>query len=115
MLQLTCGEPFILICPNDAVGKGIEDSDVLRVFNDVGEFYVKARLSPSLQPGQLPIYHAWEDYQFIKGSMRNVTPSPINPVELVGKTGTHLDPRFGTGQPSTFDRDARVDVEKIEG
>ncbi|MEH6581176.1 MAG: molybdopterin-dependent oxidoreductase [Halioglobus sp.] len=114
MLQLTRGEPFILICPFDAHSKGIEDSDVLRVFNDVGEFHVKAKLSPSLQPGQLLIYHAWEDYQFIKGSMRNVTPSPINPVELVGNSGTHLDPRFTTGQPSTFDRDARVDVEKIE-
>jgi len=114
MLQLTRGEPYILICPLDAAGKGVEDGDLLRVFNDVGEFHVKAKLSPSLQPGQLLIYHAWEDYQFKKGTMRNVTPSPINPVELVGNTGTHLDPRFATGQPSTFDRDARVDVEKIE-
>lgn len=113
MLQLTRGDPFILVCPHDANSKGVADGDLLRVFNDAGEFHVKAKLSPSLQPGQLLIYHAWEDYQFKKGSMRNVTPSPINPVELVGNSGTHLDPRFAVGQASTFDRDARVDFELV--
>lgn len=114
MLQLTRGGSFILVSSNDAKRKGVEDGDYLRVFNDVGEFHVRAKVSPSLQDNQMLMYHAWEDHQFRKGNLRSVTPSPINPVELVGNSGGHLDPRFSTGQASTFDRDTRVDFEKID-
>jgi steroid C-25 hydroxylase alpha subunit len=44
--------------------KGIGDNDFIRVFNDYGDFLVRAKLSPCTRPDQLVIYHAWEPYQY---------------------------------------------------
>lgn len=112
MLQLTRGEPFLLMSPEDAAARRINDTDWVRVYNDVGEFVVRIKLMPSMRPGQTLIYHAWENYQFPKGSMRHVTPTPINPVELAGGH-PHLRPCYAWGQPSFFDRDTRIDIERL--
>ena len=69
---------------------------------------------PTMMPGQLHIYHAWERHQFQgKGDMNSVSPVPMNPVEMAGGNG--LSPYFGMGQPSFYDRETRVDVERIGG
>ncbi|NIB41501.1 molybdopterin-dependent oxidoreductase [Pseudomaricurvus alkylphenolicus] len=112
MLQLTRGQPFLCIGTEDAKLRGIEDGDWLRVYNDVGGYEVRAKLAPSTRPGQVIIYHAWEDHQFRKGSMRDVTPSPLNPVELAGDH-PHLKIAFGWGQIGFFDRDTLVEVERL--
>lgn len=112
MLQLTRGQPFICIGNEDAKARKINDGDWVRVFNEVGAYEVRAKLTPSARPGQVIIYHAWEDHQFRKGSMRDVTPSPLNPVELAGDH-PHLKPVFGWGQIGFFDRDTLVEVERL--
>lgn len=113
MLQLTRGQPFICIGTDDAKERNISDGDWVRVFNDVGSYEVRAKFTPSARPGQLIIYHAWEDHQFRKGSMRDVTPSPLNPVELAGDH-PHLKLAFGWGQIGFFDRDTLVEIERLE-
>ncbi|MCP4954044.1 MAG: molybdopterin-dependent oxidoreductase [Photobacterium aquimaris] len=112
MLRLTRGEPFIMISPKDAEDRGIEDTDWVRVFNDVGEYHVRAKVAPSIQPAQTLIYHAWESYQFPKGSPRSVMATPMNPVELSGGY-THLRPVFTWSQPNIFDRDTRIEIVKL--
>ena len=49
------------------------------------DFEVIAKVSPSIQPGQAVIYHAWEPFQF-KGrrSHQVLTPSPVNPIQMAG-------------------------------
>lgn len=111
MLRLTRGEPFILMSPLDAKPRGISDHDLVRVFNDVGDYVVRAKITPAMQPGQSLIYHAWEDYQFKKGSMRRVTPTPLNPVEFAGDY-PHLKECYLWGQPGNFDRETRVEIER---
>jgi hypothetical protein len=67
-----------------------------------------------MMPGQLCIYHAWERHQFQgKGDMNSVSPVPMNPVEMAGGNG--LSPFFGMGQPSMYDRETRVEVQRIGG
>src|SRR3990172_4890599 len=62
LLQLERGEPVIFMSPNDARERAIEDHDLVKVYNDIGEFLVRAKLSPVVRPGQVIVYHAWENY-----------------------------------------------------
>jgi anaerobic selenocysteine-containing dehydrogenase len=96
----------------DASERQIADGDVVKIYNDVGEFLVQARVSPTVQPGQVIVYHAWENFQFRGGiGHRNVIASPINPVELVGDY-FHVRPAPGILQPGQNDRETRVQVAK---
>jgi anaerobic selenocysteine-containing dehydrogenase len=44
-------EPLLEIAAQDAAARGIADGAVVRVFNDRGEYHVKARVSPRARPG----------------------------------------------------------------
>jgi anaerobic selenocysteine-containing dehydrogenase len=97
----------------DAAARGIRDGDRIRVFNDIDESELVAKVTPAHSPGMLTIYHAWEPYQF-KGrkSHAALTPNPINPVQLAGGY-VHLQPRGAVFSPGSTDRATRVDVERI--
>ncbi len=113
MLRLDRPEPYMLISMIDAGKRGIQDGDKVRAHNDVGAFDVRVKVSPSLRPGQTLMYHAWEHYQFTgKGDMNAVSPTPLNPVELAGGH-PHLAAGVLLGQSSVFDRDTRIEIERI--
>jgi DMSO reductase family type II enzyme molybdopterin subunit len=113
MLQLQRGAPLVYIAAADARRRGIKDGDRVRVYNDVGSFQLDARVSATVKPGQVIVYHAWEPYQF-EGhrSHQSVMPSPINPIHLAGGY-LQLQPFFVTGTPSSPDRGTRVEVEPL--
>jgi len=64
MLRLQRGEPVVYISPADAAARGIGDNDRVRMFNDVGACVLRAKIAPSVQPGTVVVYHAWEPFQF---------------------------------------------------
>ena len=110
LLRLQRGGPALLLSPEDAKARQIKDGDWLQVFNDVGEFKIRGKILPSVQPGSTIMYHAWENYQFPdRKDVRQVSPTPLNPVELAGGH-PHLRVGFLEGQPGGFDRDTRIDV-----
>jgi len=45
------GEQYVLIHPADATARGIQHGDLIRVFNDRGEFHGDARITDDTQPG----------------------------------------------------------------
>ena len=58
----------------------------VRVYNDVGSFEIQAKVTPTVRPGQVVVYHAWEPYQFKRGkSHQSLIPSPMNPIHLAGR------------------------------
>ena len=112
LLRLQRGEPCMWVSVADAQERGIADGDRIEVLNDVGRFVTRAKVSPAAQPGQVIMYHAWEDYQFEGGSgHRNVMASPLNPLELAGGY-PFLDPSMAILQPGMNDRDTRVEIRK---
>lgn len=113
MLQLERGEPVMFMSEVDARQRRIENGDLVRVHNDIGEFLIRAKVAASVRPGQAIVYHAWENYQF-EGGMghRNVIPTPMNPVELAGGY-FHIQPAPAILQPGHNDRDTRVEVSKV--
>jgi DMSO reductase family type II enzyme molybdopterin subunit len=112
LLQLQRGEPVIFMSTQDAVARGIQDGDVVEVSNDVASFPVHAAVSPAVRPGQMVIYHAWENYQFDGWRhFKSVMASPMNPVELAGDY-FQIRPITMSNYPGFSDRGTRVEVRK---
>ena len=94
----------------DAEARGISDGARVKVFNDLDSFEIIAKLAPAVRPGEVIVYHAWENFQFKnQKGFQNLIPTPLNPVELAGGQ-FHMRPMAISMQPSHTDRDTRVDV-----
>jgi DMSO reductase family type II enzyme molybdopterin subunit len=113
LLQLQRGAPAMFMSPEDARKRGIEDGDLVRVYNDIGQMEIQVKLTPPVKPGQVIVYHAWEPFQFKSGdAYQGLIPSPLNPIDLAGGY-FHLQPMLMMGTPECTDRGTRVDVEKV--
>jgi DMSO reductase family type II enzyme molybdopterin subunit len=113
MLRQQRGQPAMYMSVADAGARGITDGDEVEVKNDIDSFRIHAKVSPAIRPGQLIVYHAWENHQFKnRRGFQNLIPSPINPIELAGGQ-FHLRPMFLCLQPSQNDRDTRVEVARV--
>ena len=115
MLRLQRGQPTMFMSIQDARDRVIQDGDMAEVFNDVGSFQINVSVSPCGRPGQVIIYHSWENTQFPqKKHFKSVMASPLNPVELVGDY-FHLRANTFNCTPGQSDRDTRVQVRKVRG
>ncbi|AMN47556.1 putative steroid C25 dehydrogenase (S25dA4) [Steroidobacter denitrificans] len=113
MLRLQRGEPLIYMNPADARERGVQDHDEVEVFNDVGRFRCRVMVTPTMQPGQIHSYHAWEPFQFKNhSSMDTVLASQLKPLLFVGNYG-HLRYLPLYYQPNNVDRGTRIDVRKV--
>ncbi|MBI2890841.1 MAG: molybdopterin-dependent oxidoreductase [Nitrospirae bacterium] len=113
MLRLQRGQPAVYMNADDARRRGLRDGDHARLYNDVGSFIAAVKVSPSVQPGQVVCYHAWEPYQF-KGRSGNqeVVASPFKALHLAGEYG-HLYYRAYYAAPSHTPRGPTLEVEKV--
>ena len=114
LLQLQRGGPLMFMSAKDALSREIRDGDTVEVSNDVASFQVQAAVSPGVRPGQVIIYHAWENYQF-EGwrHFKSVMASPMNPVELAGDY-FQIRPITMSNYPGFSDRGTRVEVTRVE-
>ena len=84
----------------------------MRVYNDVGSFEIRAKITPAVRSGQVVVYHAWEPHQFERGrSHPSLIPSPMNPIHLAGGQ-FQLQATLLMGEPGCPDRGTRVEVER---
>jgi dimethylsulfide dehydrogenase subunit alpha/complex iron-sulfur molybdoenzyme family reductase subunit alpha len=111
-LRLQRGIPTVYINPETAMSRKIEDGDNVRVFNDVGEMYVIAKLHPGTPQNLVWTEHAWENFQFkdSKG-FNNVVAGIITPLELAGNYGHMSFNPFWDG--NQIMSEASVDIEKV--
>jgi len=113
LLRLQRGEPVMFMSAADARARGIRDGDHVEARNDVASFRIAVAVSPAVRPGQVIIYHAWENFQFEGWNhFKNAMPSPLNPVELAGN---YFHIRAGTlaNYPGFSDRETMVEVSKV--
>lgn len=52
-------EPFAMICIQDANKREISEGDPIRIFNDRGELFTKARINFSLKKGCIVYFNGW--------------------------------------------------------
>jgi anaerobic selenocysteine-containing dehydrogenase len=90
-------EPFLEIHPADAVARNIQNGDRVRVFNDRGEFNLKARVSEKARLGVVVALSVW---------WKKLTSDGCNANDVTSQGLTDL------GAGATF-YDALVEVEKI--
>lgn len=111
MLRLQRGEPVIFVNPGDARARGIGEHDLVDVYNDLGTFVVRVKLTPGIQPGQVHIYHAWGAYQFVGGkSNDSIAASPVKVTQFISQG--HMANGVGWYEPTQNDRDTRVDMRR---
>jgi anaerobic selenocysteine-containing dehydrogenase len=101
------------VSADDAEARGVRDGEYVDVYNDVADFRCRVMVSPGVRPGQVIIYHGWENYQFQDWHpFKGVMASPMNPIELVGGYGQlRRDPIVGA--PGLSDRDTRVEIRRV--
>lgn len=110
-LRLQRGEPHVCINPEVARRKGIGDGDRVRVFNDVGDLFARAKLHPGTPPNAVWMEHAWENFQFKdKKGYNNVTAPILSVVELAGNYGHMSFNPFWDG--NQIMAETSVDVER---
>jgi DMSO reductase family type II enzyme molybdopterin subunit len=110
LVRLQRGGPMMVMNPGDVATRGLRDGDLARAWNDIGSFEARVKVSPTVRPGQVIVYHGWEPYQF-KGhrSHQTILPSPFNPIQFAGGY-FHLQPFMITGEPGQNDRGTRLEV-----
>lgn len=116
MLRLQRGEPLMFLSVKDAAERGIHDGDRVEAFNDVGRFEILATVGPGVRPGQVIVYHSWENSQFKEWrQFQQVLPSPFNPIGFApaGSEYPNVRSHFTAGYPGLNDRDSRVEVRKV--
>lgn len=112
MLRLQRGEPVCFMSPVDCAPRRINDGDRVRVHNQTGAFESLVKMSNTVQPGEVIIYHAWEPYQFRnwKGQQEPVE-APWKAIHLAGGYG-QIHYRMFHGSPGHAPRGAAVEVER---
>jgi DMSO reductase family type II enzyme molybdopterin subunit len=113
ILGTTRGHPVLELNPDDAARRDITDEDQVRVFNDLGEYRVAAKVSPGVRPGQVILYASWEPYLFPDWKDGTaVEPGMVKGLHFAGGYG-HLAFSALQWQPIQSDRLFRVEVERV--
>ncbi len=106
------GEPDVVVNPDDAAERGVKDDDLIRVFNDLSSFKVRARISPTVKRGQLVSYNGWAGFQYKDWSGANeIEPGMVKWIGFAGGYG-HLSHLGAEWQPVPADRWVPCDFEK---
>jgi len=119
LLRTHQGRPFMFMSPEDAQKRGIEDGDLVRVFNDFASFKIHVKVTPAARPengeakpGQVIIYHAWEPFMFPEWKSYDIAiPGMIKWLDLVNNYG-HLHYWRWNWCAQPIDRGIAVNVEK---
>ncbi|MEJ2132042.1 MAG: molybdopterin dinucleotide binding domain-containing protein, partial [Gammaproteobacteria bacterium] len=106
------GEPNVMVNADDARARSVEDGELIRIFNDVGEFRARAKVAPNVMQGQIVSYNGWEPLQYESWSGANeIEPGLVKWIGFAGGYG-HLNYSFLGWQPVPIDRWVRCDFER---
>jgi anaerobic selenocysteine-containing dehydrogenase len=103
-----------MVNSDDATARGVKDDDLIRVFNDVSSFMVRAKVAPNVKPGQVVSYNGWAGFQYQEWSGENeVEPGMVKWIGFAGGYG-HLQHLGTEWQPVPSSRWTRCDFEKVK-
>jgi anaerobic selenocysteine-containing dehydrogenase len=114
MQETNQGRPSVFMNVNDAAERGISEGDLVRCYNDMGEFKIWVKLTPAVRPGQVIVYNGFEPFQFPDWQDPSwIEPGMVKWLHLAGGYG-HLKFRPLMWQPVPVDRSVRLDVALVE-
>ena len=94
-------EPYLEMNPQDMEARGLEDGDVVEVFNDRGSMKVPVRPSAMVRPGSTRIFEGLWTRDMIEGNLQCLTNDNLSPRDGILPAGT-----------STAFQDTLVEVRK---
>ena len=110
--RLQRGRPYVMLNPQVAARKGIADGDEVRLWNDLGEVTLMAKVAAGVPPDALVMEHGWEPFMFKGKKGHNaLIGDMLNLLEVSDGWG-HL--KFGQnwdGNQHAYD--ATVDVARV--
>jgi DMSO reductase family type II enzyme molybdopterin subunit len=110
--RLQRGKPYVMINPKVAAARGIKDGDDVRMFNELGQVVLMAKIAHGVPPDALVMEHGWEPFLFKgKRGHNSIIGDMLNLLEVSDGWG-HL--KFGTnwdGNQHAYD--ATVDLAKV--
>ncbi|RSN71728.1 molybdopterin-dependent oxidoreductase [Candidatus Methanodesulfokora washburnensis] len=121
LLRLQRSETIVMINPLDAMERGIKDDDLVLVYNEYGEMVAKAKLSPSIKPGQIRVDNGSELILTRKNWYEIVTPVRPKPTQSVvypeeeNPPGYHLNYGWNLWGVTGNECDTSVEVKKLGG
>jgi anaerobic selenocysteine-containing dehydrogenase len=74
-LRAAAGEPIVEIHPVDASARGIEQGEMVRVYNDRGDFHARAIVGENVKPGVIVSLGIWWNKYVADGRNCNSTVS----------------------------------------
>jgi DMSO reductase family type II enzyme molybdopterin subunit len=111
--RLHRSQPVVFMNNRDAQELGIQDGEMVRVFNDVGEFEIMTSLQAAVSPKQVIVYF-WEPYQF--RDWKNMDGVAVGQPKALWFAGGYEQLRYFYmhGSPmASVDRGVRVGIERI--
>jgi DMSO reductase family type II enzyme molybdopterin subunit len=112
MLATGRGKPVAHINDGDALARGIENGQDIRIFNDDATMVIQARVTPAVRPGQVVLYSGFEPYLYPGWKdFAHLETGMVKWLNLAGGYG-HLRYRPLLWQPVPIDRGVRVDIQK---
>ncbi len=72
-------EPRLEMNPVDASSRGLQNGDIVEVFNDRGKFKARCLLTEAYRPGQIRLHEGWWSKHMAGGNLQNVTNDVLNP------------------------------------
>lgn len=105
------GVPNVMVNTDDAADRGVQDDDLIRIYNDVSEFHARVKVAGNIRPGQIVSYNGWDllQYQDWYGA-NEIEPGMVKWLHFAGGYG-HLKYSPMHWQPSPSDRWIRCDFE----
>jgi molybdopterin-containing oxidoreductase family molybdopterin binding subunit len=74
-------EPILEMNSADAQTRGIQDRDLVRVFNDRGDVKVKVKLNQGVKAGLVKLEEGWWPSDYVEGTHQALTHETINPAQ----------------------------------
>ena len=95
-------EPMLEMNSADAQLRGIQDGDLVDVFNDRGNVKLRAKVHQGIRPGLVSVCQGWSPDHYVEGSHQALTHDTINPAQQV------------VLEPNAAFYDTLVQVKKVE-
>lgn len=83
-------EPRVEINPLDAKSRGLENGDLVEVFNDRGKMKVRCKFMSSLRPGSVRMEEGWWPKYMPEGSFQNLSNDTFQPRHMKQKYGAFI-------------------------
>ncbi len=116
LLRMQRGDVYIYLNPDVMKRYGINDADMIRVYNHLGEWYGRAKPKPGLPPYIVYNEHGWEHYMCVNWThYNNLNCEFLNPLDMTGDARGKGHYIFtGNNTNNRIFYETGVDIENVE-